>query len=227
MFYLHIFYKKCPTCRQTWSPQLSQAAVIRIGKEAFVCKCGIAWPTGRVEWAHITPRMRRSYFLSTAEIGVLILWPFAGGLFAVFVAQNRWMGLLWGILGGLAVAVGFVGVMWALKFTIVRLSLRRCAISLLAMPVDSGFFDLFRDSVSTIEGAVDSVSDEGGLIAQFRSIRAISWVFAGFALAALPWLEYSWPILLVCLVLFVRSLRKLRPAVTGHDPSGRSRQSGI
>lgn len=61
MFYVHVFYKKCPTCRQTWSPQLSHAAAIQIGKEVFVCKCGIAWPTGRVEWAHITPRMRRSY----------------------------------------------------------------------------------------------------------------------------------------------------------------------
>jgi hypothetical protein len=162
VFYVHVFYKKCPTCRQTWSPQLSQAAVIRIGKEVFVCKCGTAWPTGRVEWAHLTPRMRRSYFLSTAEIGVLLLWPFAGGLFAFFVAQNRWMGLFWGILGGLAMAVVIVAVMWALKFTIVRLSLRRCPVSLLAMPVGSGFFDLFRDSVSTIEGA------EQGRMAQIQ-----------------------------------------------------------
>ena len=149
MFYVKVFYQKCPTCKQTWSAQLSQAEVIRIGKEMFVCKCGTAWPTGRLEWAHITPRMRRSYFLSTAEIGVLILWPFAGALFAFFIAQNRWIGLLWGILGGLAVAAVFVAVMWALKLAIVKFSLDHCPPDSLRTPVDSGFSDLFQDSVST------------------------------------------------------------------------------
>lgn len=211
MFSVTVFYQKCPTCKQTWSAQLSQAEVIRIGKEMFICKCGTAWPTGRLEWAHISPRMRRSYFLSTAEIGVLILGPFAGALFAFFLAQNRWIGLLWGILGGLAVAAVFVAFMWALKLTIIKFSLHRCPPDPLRTPVDSGFFDLFRDPVSTTEGAADSVSDEAGLIVQLRSIRPISWVFAALAIAALPWMEYSWPILLLCLVLFVRSLRKLRP----------------
>ena len=149
MFYVKVFYQKCPTCKQTWSAQLSEAEVLRIGKEMFVCKCGTAWPTGRLEWAHITPRMRRSYFLPTAEIGVLILWPFAGALFAFFIAQNRWIGLLWGILGGLAVAAVFVAVMWALKLAIVKFSLHRCPPDSLRTPVDSGFFDLFQDSVST------------------------------------------------------------------------------
>ena len=218
MFYVKVFYKKCPACKQTWSAQLSQADVIRIGEETFVCKCGTAWPTGRIEWAHLTPRMRRSYFLSTAEIGVLILWPFAGGLFAFFIAQNKWMGLLWGILGGLVVAAAFVAVMWALKFTIVKFSLHRCPPDLLSTPVGGGFFDLLRNPVSTIVSAGDSASDEAGMIAQFRSVRPISWIFAGLAVAALPWMEHTWPIILLCLVLFLRSLRKLRPPATEDNP---------
>lgn len=218
MFYLNVFYQKCPTCKQTWSAQLSQADVIRIGKETFVCKCKTAWPTGRVEWAHLTPQMRRSYFLSTAEIGALILGPFTGGLFAFFLAQNRWIGLLRGILGGLVVASVFVAVMWALKFTFVMFSLHRCPPELLSTPVGIGFLDLLRDPVSTVASAGDSVSDEARLIAQFRSIRSISWVFAGLAVAALLWVQYTWPIFLLCLLLFVRSLRKLRPPLTKHNP---------
>jgi hypothetical protein len=221
MFYVRVFYKKCPTCKQTWSAQLSQADVIRIGKEAFVCKCGTAWPTGRVEWAHLTPRMRRSYFLSTAEIGVLILCPFMGGLFTFFIAQDKWMGLLWGILDGLVVAAVFVAFMWALKFTIVKFSLRRCPLDLLSTPFGSGFFDLIRDPVSTIASAGDSVSDQAGLIAQFHSIRPISWIFAGLAVAGLAlmeYTEYAWLILMSFLALFVLSLRKLRPSATGHKP---------
>lgn len=214
MFFLRIFYQKCPTCKQTWSTQLSQADVIRIGKELFVCRCGTAWPTGRVEWAHITPHMRRSYFLSTAEIGVLVLWPLTGGLFALFIAQNKWMGLLWGILGGLAVAAVFVAAMWALKLVIVKSSLHRCPPNPLSTPLDIGFFDLFRDSAIPIEDAAGPVAGEAGLIAQLRSIRPISWIFAGIAIAALPWMEYSLPIILLCLVLFMRSLRKLRPTTS-------------
>ena len=94
VFYVKVLYDKCPTCKQIWGARLSQADVIRIGKETFVCKCGTAWRTGRVEWAHLTPRMRHSYFLSTAEIGVLVLCPLAGALFASLVTANKWMGLL-------------------------------------------------------------------------------------------------------------------------------------
>lgn len=218
MFYVKVFYKRCPNCNQTWSAQLSQAEVIRIGKETFVCKCGTAWPTGRVEWAHLTPRMRRSYFLSTSEIGVSILLPLTFGLFAFVIAQNKWMGFLWGILGGLAMAAVFVAVMWALKLTIVKFSLRRCPPDILSTPVGSDFFDLFRDPISTLASDGDSVLDETELIAQFRSVRPISWVFAGLAVAVLPWMEYTWPFLLVCLVLFMRSLGKLRPPSTEQNP---------
>jgi hypothetical protein len=155
--------------------------------------------------------MRRSYFFSTAEIGVLILWPFLGGLFTFFIARDKWMGLLWGILGGLALAAVFVLVMWAPKFSFVKLSLRRCPPDLLSTPVGSGFFDLFRNPVTPVASAPVSDSKEGELVRQLRSIRPISWVFAGLATAALPWIEYTWPVLLLSLVLFLRSLRKLRP----------------
>ena len=88
MFYIHVHYQKCPICKQTWSAQLSATHVTRIGAEVFVCKCGTQWPTGHTEWAHLTSSNRRAYFLSTAEIGVMILWPFVGGLFTFFIAKN-------------------------------------------------------------------------------------------------------------------------------------------
>ena len=207
---IRVFYQKCPTCKQTWSAQLSQEPVIRIGRETFVCKCGTVWPTGRVEWAHLTPRMRRSYFFSTAEIGVLLLCPSVGGLFAFFIAGNRWTGMLWGLLGGLAVAMALILAMWVLKFVFARLSLRRSPPDLLLAPPGTGFFDLFRESLTADAGAPSSGSHEPELSKQIRSVRPISWVFASAAVAALPWLEYTWPVVVLSVMLFVRSLRKLR-----------------
>ena len=169
MLYFKVFYQRCPTCKQTWAAELSQADVIRIGKEVFVCTCGIAWPTGRVEWAHLTPRMRRPYFLSTAEIGVVILSPLVGALFTFFIARNKWMGLLWGIFGGLAVAAVFLAVMWTLKLMFVILSLRRCPPEPLSTPVGSDFFSLLRDPVTIEADAANPGSEEAGLIAQYSA----------------------------------------------------------
>lgn len=144
MPYVRVFYQKCPTCGQTWSTQLSQADVIRLGKEHFVCKCGIEWPTKHIEWAHLTPAQRRSYFLSTAEIGVLILAPLTGGLFTLFIARKPWLGLLSGLAGGLVVAALFVAAMWSLKYVFVKLSLRRCPFDQFATPFAYGFWEQFR-----------------------------------------------------------------------------------
>ncbi|MCI0423530.1 MAG: hypothetical protein L0312_30650, partial [Acidobacteria bacterium] len=82
-----IYYQKCPKCGETWSAQLSQARVLRVGKEAFVCKCGTAWPTGRMEWIHLNTEQRRAYFVSTAEIGVLVICLLAPALFGYFIGN--------------------------------------------------------------------------------------------------------------------------------------------
>ena len=131
MFYVKVYYQKCPDCGQTWSTQLSQAKVIRLGKEVYVCKCNKAWPTGHVEWVHLTPEQRRQYFFSTAEIGVLVISVLAPALFGFFVASGaHWtpaMGALVAASYGFLVGLVFVAILWALKMLYVRLSLRRCA----------------------------------------------------------------------------------------------------
>jgi hypothetical protein len=68
-----VYYKRCPDCGQKWATQLSQSQVIRLGKEAFICKCNKRWQTGRVEWSHRSREQRRAYFVSSAEIGVLVI----------------------------------------------------------------------------------------------------------------------------------------------------------
>jgi hypothetical protein len=203
-----VYYQKCPTCKQTWSAQLGTAKIIRIGEETYTCKCGISWETGRVEWAHLTPQQRRSYFLSTAEVGVLILWPFVGGLFTFFIAKNKWMGLLWGIVGGLLVAAFFVLVMWGFKYMFVRLSLKRCPLDRLSTPTGTGFFDLFRETHGQA-GSLEGEMTEPSLQTQLRMIPRRSWLYLIIAAASWIRIEWFWPAMFLCLVLFARSLRKL------------------
>ncbi len=83
---MKVYYQKCPSCGATWSAQLSEADVIRLGKETYTCKCNKRWSTGQVEWAHLSPEKRREYFFSTAEIGVLVLCVGIPPLFAWFIA---------------------------------------------------------------------------------------------------------------------------------------------
>lgn len=197
-----VFYNKCDECGSTWSTRLSQVDVIRIGKETFICKCGTAWPTGYVEWAHLTPRQRRSYFLSTAEIGLLILCPFVGGLFGYFIALNKWSGLLKGAVGGLAVAFVWVMVMWMLKFVFVQLSLRRHPLDPVATPMGTGFLDQFKDPAGA-GGTPDET-----VTSQLHRI-GYRWLYLVVAAACLPWIRYTWPVLFLSLIVFMRSLRKL------------------
>lgn len=207
MVYIRVFYNKCPTCKQTWSAQLSHADVVRIGKEVFICKCGVAWETGHVEWAHLTPAQRRGYFLSTAEIGVFILAPFVGGLFAFFVARNRWFGLVWGLLGGFVVAAVAVAFMWSLKYVFVRLSLRRCPFDRMTTPLVYDLFDQLQDPL----GAAPRSGSGQGLMAQLRQVPYSVWVF--LALAALSWIriETLWPVMFISLIVFARILRRIIP----------------
>lgn len=124
--YVKVYKRQCPDCRQTWGAQLSEANVIRIGKETFTCKCGKQWLTGRDEWAHLSSEQKREYFFSQAEIGVAIICVAIPPLFAFFIGGNGWRSAMAaGLWGSLAAAV-IVGFLWTLKMIFVSLSLRRC-----------------------------------------------------------------------------------------------------
>ncbi|MGH9531427.1 MAG: hypothetical protein ACRD2Q_03485 [Terriglobales bacterium] len=116
-----VYYQKCPTCGRTWSAQLSQSAVTRIGKEVFVCKCGIEWPTGRVEWFRLTPRQQRAYFFSEVEVGVLAICTLVPPLFGYFIGDG-WRTALKAAVWGFLVGAGFVLVLWGMKLCIVGAS---------------------------------------------------------------------------------------------------------
>ena len=116
-----VYYQKCPKCGQTWSAQLSQARVIRIGKEVFVCRCGTEWPTGRIEWVRLNQAQRRAYFVSTAEIGVLVICTLSPALFGYFIGDG-WRSALKAAGWGLLVGAGFVLVLWGIKLCIVGVS---------------------------------------------------------------------------------------------------------
>ena len=208
MFFPNVHYQKCPTCRQTWNAQLGTTNVIRLGKETYTCKCGIDWETGRVEWSHLTPRQRRSYFLSTAEIGVLILWPFVGGLFTYFIAKDKLWGLIWGVVGGLLVAGVFVLVMWWLKFAFARASLRRSPLDRLSTPTGTTFLDTFKE-VSAPLTDEEPEAQEPSMSAQLKMIPKKSWLYLVIAAASWIRIEWFWPAMFLGLILFVRSLRKL------------------
>jgi hypothetical protein len=125
MFYVKVYYQVCPTCKKTWSAQLSQAKVIRLGHETFRCKCGKDWDTGRKEWAHLTREQRLSYFFSQAEYGVLAICTVTPPLFAYFIA-DRWRSAGMAAVYGLLVGLFFCVLLWAHKMLLVKLSLRRC-----------------------------------------------------------------------------------------------------
>lgn len=120
-----VYYRYCPDCRQKWAEHLSQSKVTRIGKETFVCKCNKSWPTGNVEWARLGKGERRSYFLSSAEIGVLLISLLVPPLFGYFIGPG-WVSALRAGAWGLAVGSLFVLFLWLIKVCIVAFSLRRC-----------------------------------------------------------------------------------------------------
>lgn len=201
-----VHYNKCQSCGQTWSVQLSpQTDVIRLGREHFTCKCGIAWETGHFEWAHLTPAQRRSYFFSTAEIGVLLLGPFTGALFTFFIARNRWLGLLWGLLGGFVVAALAATFMWTLKYIFIRLSLRRCPFDPNAIPLVYGFLDQMREP----SGALAEPSPEETLAGQLREVPGWAWILPVVAAASWFRIEMLWPVMLISLFAFARILLKM------------------
>ena len=66
--------KRCPVCGERWWYPGSKH--ILVGREFFVCRCGIKHPTGRMEWARLTCRQRRQYYFSQ----LTLLWLVGVGL---------------------------------------------------------------------------------------------------------------------------------------------------
>jgi hypothetical protein len=120
-----VYYDRCPECGQKWSARLSQQNVIRVGREVFVCKCGKGWSTGYTEWSHLSPKKRRDYFISSAEIGVLMICTVVPPLFAYFI-EKSWAPVLRATGWGFCVGLAFAAVLWLIKLCIIGLSLRRC-----------------------------------------------------------------------------------------------------
>jgi len=140
--YVTIYYKHCPDCGENWAAQLSQSRVIRLGKEFYICKCNKQWPTGRVEWSHLSREQRRTYFVSTAEIGVLVICTIMPALFGYFIG-NGWSAALRAGIWGFGVGVVFAAFLWLIKISLVGLSVRRCPIGtpapiVLRSPADQG-----------------------------------------------------------------------------------------
>jgi hypothetical protein len=117
-------------------------------------------------------------------------------------------GFFGGIVGGFLVAALFIVVMWTLKFSFVKLSLRRCPPDPLLTPVGTDFLDLFRDSLQLSAGT-GSQDQELSWKAQLGRIPVKSWLYLAIAAASWIRIEWLWPLMLLCLVLFARSLRKL------------------
>jgi hypothetical protein len=118
-------YRQCPDCGKTWAPLLSNATVIRVGRESFTCKCGSDWATGYVEWTHLSPSQKHAYFVSEAEIGAAVISILAPPFFGYFIAENPWRGVLIGAKWGAIVGGAFIALLWAIKCVIVTLSLHR------------------------------------------------------------------------------------------------------
>src|SRR5438128_696153 len=123
--YVRGYYNRCPDCGTSWSDRLSQQKVIRIGKETFVCKCPKEWPTGCTEWAHLGEAEKKSYFFSTAEIGVLGICTVLPAIFGFFVGDHGWHSAVYAAVWGAIVGLVFGLFLWSIKCVLVGLSLRR------------------------------------------------------------------------------------------------------
>ena len=123
---IHEDYEKCPKCGERWNARArDRSTVVRIGKEAFVCRCGDQHWTGLLEWSHLTEKQRRDYFISSLEIGVLMICLVCPPLFAYFIGngiKSAMVALDWGAVIGF----GLLAVSWAIKMLVVKISLRRC-----------------------------------------------------------------------------------------------------
>jgi hypothetical protein len=120
-----VYYHYCPDCNQKWAEHLSQANVIRVGREKFVCKCNKEWNTGNVEWAHLDKKQRKSYLLSSAEIGVILICTLVPPVFGYFTGPG-WRAALEAGAWGFAVGFAFACILWMIKAVLIMVSLRRC-----------------------------------------------------------------------------------------------------
>jgi|GEM_PF-4413949 len=132
--YVKVYYNRCPSCGSTWSTRLiEQTSEIRLGKEEFVCECGISYKTGNIEWAHLDEKQRRGYFFSSVEAGIVVICTLVPPLFAYFVADG-WRSAFKTAAWGTAIAAVFVLLSWAIKAICVKQSLRRLPHELAYIP---------------------------------------------------------------------------------------------
>jgi len=120
-----IYYQVCSKCGKKFSAKLyPNSTEVRIGKETYRCSCGEEYSTGHREWANLAEEERRGYFVSSAEIGVVIISTAMPALFAYFVFdgwRSAGRAAVWGLLVGLVI----IAFLWTIKIVIVKLSKRR------------------------------------------------------------------------------------------------------
>jgi hypothetical protein len=117
-------FQRCPNCGDRWNSGKSG-----IGKELYVCKCGIGHSTGQVEWAHLDPKTKRDYFLWNTEIGMTVLFTGLLVVASYFLAgafnHDRTEFSLFILTFCLLVASPFVLIGLLLRMVIVKQSIKR------------------------------------------------------------------------------------------------------
>lgn len=83
--------------------------------------------SGKREWANLSIREKRHYFVSEGAVGILLMFPLFGGIAGIIVTDDPsqfhfdWtIGFL-----GLLISLASVGVLWFGKWFKVRESLKR------------------------------------------------------------------------------------------------------
>jgi hypothetical protein len=121
---VRIHYQVCTSCGAKFNATLHPSTEIRVGPEFYACACGAQYRTGKFEWAHLNRKRRRDYFISSAEIGIMLLSMALPVIFGYGIGpgwQGGLVGLKWGFLFGLC----FIALLWSIKALIIRSSLRR------------------------------------------------------------------------------------------------------
>jgi len=125
MAHVTVYYNICQKCGRKFNQRLSQSSEVRVGKEVFTCKCGEQYTTGLMEWTHLTPKRRFDYFVSSGEIGLLLICTLAPALFAFFISGHKVDTTLRVTSWGLLVAAIGIGISWSIKMLVVKRSLKR------------------------------------------------------------------------------------------------------
>lgn len=123
--YVKVHYQVCQKCGRKFQASLDpHSSAVRVGKEIYRCRCGEKYATGKKEWANLAARERFHYFVSTGEVGMLMICIITPALFGYFVGPG-FHSALRAASYGLVVGLGFISIFWIGKIVVVKLSLRR------------------------------------------------------------------------------------------------------